>query len=154
MAAADWERLSVDYVNMRWIEPVSQKSFTLLLALTKLFITHSDTASNRISFKLFSISKENLDAFNEQNPTFIIDATVKSLLDVLYTLGTTKRMNAEQKEEINVAINAKPGMTENLERFWRSVTPPKENTSGSYGILSEYLYTQFIIVRFFYLLTT
>ena len=154
MAATDWEKLSVDYANMRWVEPASQKSFSLLLALTKLFLTHCDTGGNRISFKLFLITKENLDAFNEQNPTFIINASIKSLLDILYTLGTAKRMNSDQKEEINAAITAKAGLSEPLERFWRSLTPPKENTSGLYGMLSEYLYTQFRIVRFLYLLAT
>lgn len=151
--AGQWEKMHVDYFNLKWLEPSSERSYTNLLSLIKFFLAHCDTSNHRISFKLFLLSKETVQEFNEQNVNFKpqLEISVKSLLHILYVLGIAKRMGDQQLTETNLAIDAKEGLTENLQRFANSFTPPKTDQGlGSYGLFTDYLTCQYRIIRFLY----
>ena len=80
-----WNKVSVDFKSTKWSEPTSIRNYALLLDLIKFFVTHCDTSHTRVSFKLHTVSKNDIDAFNEEHETFDmqIDHTMKSLLDIL-----------------------------------------------------------------------
>ena len=152
--ADSWNKVSVDFKSMKWSEPTSIRNYVLLLDLIKFFVTHCDTSHTRVSFKLHTVSKNDIDAFNEEHEAFDmqIDHTMKSLLDILCILGSTKKMNDDQKEEVNGVIAAKAGLPEALEKFWRT-DHTKANPLGLYGILCEYISLIYRIVKFLYYLT-
>ena len=150
-----WDKISVDYKSMKWSEPTSVRNYTLLLNLIKFFVAHSDTGNIRVSFKLHTISKGDIDAFNEANLPFepILANTMKSLLNILCMLAAPKKMSDDQRDEINVVFTSKAGMKEALDKFWKTISPPAVNTLGLYGIFCEYISYQYRIVKFLYYLT-
>ena len=141
---------------MKWSEPVSVRNYSLLLNLIKFFVTHSDTTNTRVGFKLHSVSKTDVEEFNEANQPFepLLANTMKSLLNILCILAAPKKMSEEQRDEINVVFTSKAGMKEALEKFWKTISPPAVNTLGLYGIFCEYISYQYRIVKFLYYLTS
>ena len=123
---------------MKWSEPTSVRNYTLLLNLIKFFVAHSDTGNTRVSFKLHSISKGDIDAFNEANLPFepILANTMKSLLNIICMLAAPKKMSDDQRDEINVVFTSKAGMKEALDKFWKTISPPcSEHIRSIWNIL-------------------
>ena len=67
----EWGKLLINYRNLMFQEPPSQKNWNNILALIKFFVKHCEVLPNgTISFKYHQIPRECISGFNEENPQF------------------------------------------------------------------------------------
>ena len=121
--------------------PSSTECGNNILALIKFFVKHCEVFPNgTISFKYHQIPRECISGFNEENPHFepILEPTIQSLLNILYTLGSIKRVSPEQRVEVNLVLDGKESLGSTLLRIWEKRVPAATDPDlGSYGYFSD-----------------